>query len=432
MHRGTRFASVLLLGAGCHGAHAWQFDYLLELGLLHSDNINLDAGDPVSQNVLIPRLGFTLSESGSAVQAEASGLLEFRDYLGDAYASEVRGTLNAVLNWTLVPERLMWTFADNLGMYPVDLREPDTPDNVQRVNVFTTGPTWRFRLAPTWRGQVELRYADSDAEENAGFDSTRLAGAFRLGYELSPTRRVLGNLEVRSIDFDNDTLATDYDRYDVYAGYAQTLNQFDMEFALGYSHLDFAGGRDASGPLARASLDWRAGARNTFGLGLAWQFSDAATQMSEASGSLQNPLGAVGIGHVDVSPDVYKERRIEGRHGYEGARVVTAAHVYLARFEYEQVTSFVSQDRDDRGIAFDLGYRVRPLIRLGVLAGTDRREYRQTRSSDRDRYYGVYLTQQWARHWSWRLDLTRNERDAADGSLSYDENVAHARVTYTR
>ncbi len=429
MHRGTVALAALLLG-GADAAHAWRLEGFAELGLLHSDNIDLDAERQVSQNVLVPRIGLTLVETGSTVQAQVAALVEYRDYLGGAYASDTRGSLDAAVNWSIVPERFAWTFADNLGLYPVDLRAPDTPSNLQQVNVFSTGPTWRMRLAPNTTGQAELRYADARAEEDTGFDSSRYAAAYRLSHALSPSRNLLGNVEFRQVDFDNDLLATDYDRWDVHAGYTQTLSALDIALAAGWSRLSFDDGRSASGPLVRANLDWRA-ARHTLGVAVAWQFSDAASQLVDATGSLRGPLGAVGIGHVDVSPYVFEERRVTFRHAYEGARLVAGAHAYAARIAYEQVTTSVSQDRDDLGGGVDVAYRLRPLLRVGALAGTERRDYRGTGTRDTDRYYGVYLAQQWARHWSWRLDLTRNERNSDLADLTYDENVAYVRVTYT-
>src|SRR5579885_2326518 len=70
---------------------ATQLNYTLELGAEHSSNINLSESDPVSQDLLIPRLFFTFDQTGSTVQAHAVGQVEYRDYLQGDFGNEVRG-----------------------------------------------------------------------------------------------------------------------------------------------------------------------------------------------------------------------------------------------------------------------------------------------------------------------------------------------------
>ncbi|MCB1577539.1 MAG: hypothetical protein KDI81_09420, partial [Xanthomonadales bacterium] len=123
LHR--TLAPALLLALASPGALALRLDYTVELGYLHSDNINLSATDPVDENLLIPRVGFHLNETGSAVRAEVNGLLEYRDYLGGAFGNEFRSTLDGSVDWTLIPERMKWTFTDALGLNPINLRLPD-------------------------------------------------------------------------------------------------------------------------------------------------------------------------------------------------------------------------------------------------------------------------------------------------------------------
>lgn len=427
----ARIIATTALATGCQPALALRVDYALELGLVHSDNINLSASDPVSQSVLIPHLAYSISESGSAVQAEVNGVLEYRDYLGDAFGSEFRGTLNGLVNWSMVPERLNWTFADNLGLYPVSLRNPDVPGNLQQTNVFTTGPTLRFRFTPTLQGQAELRYIDSYAEETGAFDSRRYTAALRSLYEISATRNLSVNLEHQRIDFDDNLLAEDYRRTSAFVGYTQALSQLDLNASLGYSRLDFDHSANASGPLARASVDWRASERSTFGLGMAWQYTDAATSISEGATAFDAGFGGVGIGGAAITPDVYQERRIDGTYLLQSTRLNLATLLRYGTFRYEQEVAALANDRDEIGSGLNLGYLLRPTLTLGVTAEATRRRFTETGLVDRNYRYGAYLSQQMTRHLGWRVDLARNERHADDGAESYDENSIYLRLVYT-
>jgi hypothetical protein len=432
MRHQSRIIATSLLLAACNDAWAWRLDYTLGLGVVHSDNITLTALDPVTETVLIPQLDFSVAEAGSSVRANITGVLEYRNYLDGTFGSEFRGTLNGVVDWTLVPERLNWTFADNAGLYPISLRAPDVPGNLQQTNVFTTGPTLRFRLSPTMQGQTEVRFIDSYAEETGAFDSTRLGVAQRVLHDIDATRRLSANLEAQDIDFDDDLLASDYRRYSAYAGYEQTLARFDIGASLGYSRLEFDGGGDVSGPLARASLDWRANARNTFGLGFAWQYSDAVANLAEGGSAFDLGLGGVGVGGADISADVYRERRVDATWLFQSTRVNIASSVRVGTYRYEQEAVLVAADRNEAGAGINIGYLLRPLLTLGATAEATRRRFVDTDATDRDYRYGLYFAQQWTRQWHWRVDLTRNERHADVGAESFDENAVAVRVAYAR
>lgn len=432
MHTRSRwFAASLATLASAH-ADAFRLDYSVELGFLHSDNINLSATDPVSENLLIPRLDFHVSEAGASVRADAVGSLEYRDYLGGEFGNEFRGTLNGIVDWSLIPQRLNWVFADNLGLYPISLRDPDVPGNLQQTNVFTTGPTYRFRFTPTLQGQAELRFIDSRAQESDAFDSQRFSGAFRLLHELDATRQLSANIEAQTIDFANDLLATDYKRYSAYAGYTQALRTLNLEFAGGYSHLDFDHGGSASGPLVRASADWHASERSTLGFDLAWQYSDAALDMLSPIVAGDTSAGGLGnIGGALISPDVYREQRVSANYAFQSTRLRIATIVGATRFRYES-DAVIAADRNEYTAALDIGYLLRPRTTLGVIADTVRRRYTALDASDRDYRYAVYLSQQVSRHWRWRADAMHYARNAGAGADSFDENSIYLRLVYTR
>lgn len=422
---------ALLLAAACDDACALRLDYTLELGLMHSDNIALSPVDPVDETVLIPHLDFSLSETGSNVQAAVTGMLEYRNYLDGTFGSEFRGSLDGTVNWEIVPQRFAWVFADNLGLYPISLRDPDVPGNLQQTNVFTTGPTLRFRLGPTVQAQTEARFIDSHAEDTAAFDSRRLGLAQRFQWELAQTRHLSVNFETQDVDFD-EAFARDYRRHAAYAGYRQTLARVDLDASFGYSRLDFDGGGDVGGPLARAAFDWRANERNTLGIAFAWQYSDAVSALAEGAAAFDLGLGGIGIGGEAISAEVYRERRLEANHLFHGTRLNIASSVHVARYRYEEEAVVLATDRNEVGAGINAGYLLRPLLTIGATAEVLRRRYLDDDATDRTHRYGIYLSQQLSRHWRWRIDLSRHERDAGAGADSFDENAAYLRFAYTR
>jgi hypothetical protein len=427
----SRSLALCALTLACQPALAVRIDWSAELGLLHSDNIALSPSNPISENVLIPSLAFSISESGSSVQAEVSGVVEYRDYLDDTFASEFRGSLNGLVSWTLIPERLNWVFADTLGLYPISLRDPAVPGNLQQTNVFTTGPTWRFRLTPTLLGQAELRYIDSHAEEASAFDSQRHAAALRGLYDISATQNVGLNLEYQQIDFD-EALAQDYRNLSAFLSYRQSLSQIDFDASLGYTRVDFETSPNASGPLASASLDWRASERSTFGIGIADRFTDAASSIGGGSADFDAGFGGVDVGGTAITADVFRERRVDASYLLQATRLNLATLLRYGTYRYEQEPAALANDRDEFGAGVNLGYLLRPTLTLGATAEAIRREFDASDLGDRSYRYGLYLTQRMSRQLSWRIDLARNERHSDEDDDSYDENSIYLRFTYTR
>lgn len=426
-------APAFLIVTISSAALAARLDYTAEIGYLHSDNINLSGIDPVTENLLIPQIGFRFTEDGSNVRAQIGGFVEYRDYLGGAFGNEFRGNMNGALDWILIPERLKWTFTDNLGLNPIDLRLPDTPNNLQQTNVFETGPTLQFHMGESTVGLAELRYTDSYAQETKDFNSGRISAALRALRDLDPTRRLSGNLEASTVNYDQFSLQSDYTRYAGFAGYVQKLAQLDLDFTLGYSYFDFDLGEHASGALLRANLDWRANAQNTLGLNAYSDITDAATSLAESNAAIENGFDqtSLGVGGTDINPDVYKIKAIEGRYTLETTRVSLTTAVAARNYRYVKVIDRDS-DRNELGGGVDFGYKLRPTLTLGALAGYVRRDYQVGNVESKDTLYGAYLRQQMSRHWGWRLDITRTERDDQNDLLSFTENSAYVRLIYTR
>lgn len=423
----------VLLALASHDAAAVQIGYRLELGLEHSDNVNLSETAPISETTLIPRVEFTLTEAGSRVQADVEGSLEYLHYFGGTFANETRAELDAAVNWWLLPERLSWNVANSLGVEPVNVRSPDSPDNLQRANVFSTGPTLHLTHSSATSSQIEMRYVDTYAEVTSAFDSTRVSGAYRLLHETSPTNRFSLNFETQDTDFENDIEAMDYKHHAAYFGYSRTFRELLVDLALGYTRIDFDNGEDASGPLTRFSLEWAVTPTNRLRASAAWQYSDAATRMTQGAVLPEIGVGEVRFERGNITPDIYEETFASASHIYESERITMETGVHAGEYRYEQASAN-SFDRDERGGTFSIGYRLRPLLTAGFQLGLGRTEYVGSDAYDRHRWYGLFLEHRMSRHWSWRADLARNEREASgrNDAPSYDENIAFVRIVYTR
>lgn len=413
------------------------FDYAIGVGIGHTDNLNRSATDAVSQSILEPSFNFTFNQQGSTLQTQVVGLLQYTDYLGGYFGNEFRGQLTGQMNWVVSPQRLNFVLQDYSSVEPVNTRYGNTPANQQQVNVFAAGPTLTFKLGGDsgWQGQADLRYINTTASKTKDFNSERGMGALRLSRDLSLTNHLSFNLEGVDVSFDDTNplaAATRYDQYNLYARYQSNLARTDLDFALGGSRVDFSQNQPGhAGLLARASISWRANARNTLQASGVDQLADATANLVQppdlASAQLTSPT--VLVGRTVISPAVFRERNVSVGYGYRGDRFGFTLTPY-----YGQLRQLNGSDLSQNGYGVIAGmtYLLTPLTTLGVTVGNQTTEYVSDNSHDRDRTAAVNLSKELTQHWSWSVVFRHDQRHSTRPGFGYTENEVFAFLYYRR
>lgn len=432
--RAPRRAARLLAGAVCActaGTASAQLAYTLTLGLAHNDNVNLSADDPIGQYILRPGLGFSYQRTGQALDAQAIGNLQYRDYLGGDFGDSTRGQLDAMADWHIAPQRLDWVFADSLGVQPVNERQPDTPSNEQQVNVFTTGPTLLLSAGGATRARIELRYRDSYAEKSSQFNSHRVSSAGHLIHDLNSVSQVSANIAARQVRFDHPgATSPDYERYDIYAGYSRALSRFNLDLAAGYTKLDLHDGADDDrGALLRAGLRWQPSDRNRFTLDWERQLTDAAETLALQRQTLGVPPTEIALGNATVSPETFLQRRTDLSWEHTGTRFGWSLSTFLFDRDYSNAPQL---DQHGHGIDGTLSWQVRPRLSLGLFGNYRKRHFDLPGSTYRDATLGGSVGYQLSQHLSWHLDLTHYRRTSNLTVGGTTQNIVYFWIAWTR
>lgn len=422
-------------------SNAFDVDYEAGVAAQHSDNIARRDQDEVSDTVVAPRLWFSAQQTGSRVQLAAQGDIEYRHYVDDTFDDQVRGRFNGRLDWSLIPQRLDFIVQDSLAVLPVNQFAAFTPANEQQVNVLVAGPTLYARFGPVTRGQLDLRYIDSYAEESPEFDSSRYNAALRVLHDLSPTSNVGLNAEALDVQFDLPGRASDYRRYDGYASFRADRRRLDVELDLGYSRLELerdplTGARfEDSYPFGRLTLDWNATSRSVFGITVRHQLSDAADYLINTRdldfGLDRRTREFNDFRATDsiVEPNVFRERLVRGRYSYDGARLDLRVAPFHRRMRY--VEGLV-ENQERSGVIVDLDYRLRPRTTLSVYGANSQREYEFSGREDEDWIAGVGVSHRFTRNWTGRIDFEHRTRESTEFGRSYDENAVMVSLSYRR
>lgn len=435
--------SLALMGAMPGQLNAFDVDYEVGVAAQRSDNIALRDRDEVGDTVVSPRLWFTAEQAGSRVQVSAQGNVGYNHYVNGTFDDQVRGNFTGRLNWSVIPQRLDFLVQDYLSQQPISQFAAFTPGNVQQVNVLTAGPTLYARFGKATRGQLDLRYLDSYAEENRGFNSRRYNAAARLVREISATTRASANLESSDVDFDLVGRATDYRRYDGYATLETQRRRLDLSVDLGYTRLEFArspvtgASLKESYPLARFDLDWRVSPRSTLGATVRHQVSDAAEYLLRTR-DLDIDFGLdrrtvnfneFRIPNAVIEPNVFRERLVRVRYSYNGERLDLRVAPFQRRLRY--VEGLV-EDQERRGVVASLDLRVKPRTTASLYAANLRRDFAVTGREDRDWIAGVGMSHRFTRKWTGRVDLEHRTRQSTEIGRSYDENAVMVSLSYRR
>ncbi|MGY3038776.1 hypothetical protein ACVWWQ_000363 [Rhodanobacter sp. TND4EL1] len=407
---------------------AAQFDYSLYAGIEHSSNITLSNQNPISENILIPGLNFAFTQQGSVLQANVVGALEYHDYTGGKFDNQTQTQLAGMANWTVLPQRLDFSVQDYASVQPIDSLASDAPGNQQQTNVLALGPTLHLRFGDAMRGQVELRYVNSDASKVDEFNSSRGSVAARLFRDISPTDQLSVNAETQHVDFVNQNQAN-YDRNEVYVAYSSKLARFDIDASAGWSQLSFDHSPSVSNPLLRLALAWRPTQRSTFSLAGAYQYSDAAQDMLAAGQTPSPTIESINTGSSVIDAQVYQERLLQATYALNTERLTLSVTPAFSKVHYLNESTF---DQTGRGGGVNLSYRLRPQLTLSALAGIQRIDYTSLDRRDRTVRFGLDLNRQWTSHWSAHLAVDRQRRSSNVASQSYRETRIFLGVVFRR
>jgi len=420
--------AIAALVAAPGTALAARVDYNIDLGVEKNDNVAFSSDDEISQRYHRSGIGFTVTENTSAFQVQANGRVEYRKYEDNIFNNTTDGTLSGQANWIAIPQRLFFTVEDSLSIQPVNALTPDGPGNRQQVNVFSAGPTLLINWSPSLQGQAELRYINSDAEISDEFNSNRVAAALRTIKELSPTRRVSANLQVQKVNFDDDIVARDYDRYDIFGRYSHSLAHFDLGVDAGYSRIAYRRTGSRSDPLFRADATWSPTERSHFTAAVSSQFSDTATDA--LTGIEPNPTipDNVLAGDAVINASPFKVNSLDLGYGYAGTRLVFNASAFTQSRDY---TDSNELDQDTHGVRADLHWQLRQTLTLSLFGNNETIDYTRLNRKDDTVRIGATLRYHWTRKWSAAAQAESYRRDSTDPGQDVRQNILYLSVSYT-
>ncbi len=401
----------------------------LSTELTRSDNIRRTSGPRVDDTMLMLGVTVDTARNGSRVDYVLTGDLDWYEFLDDTYDNRLLGYLDGGLTVDLVQERFVWGFRESFSQAVVDPLAAPTPDNLENINYFTTGPRLYLHLGRRLNLELHADYSatESDLPSSAfesGIDSERYAAGFVLSRPLSPSSELSASLDFQRVEFDESDAFVfgDYDRYEALIGYSRQIGRTALSLALGSTRVD--DGTDRwNNFLARAELSRRISPSSSLVLRASQQTADAADIIRGTF----DPARASTMGLRIASRDPFRERALGADWRFARARTSLAVGVTLTEEDHEAVPAL---DRSMYDIYVEIGRRLRPTVNFLVSGRYEREKFDESRFEDEEVEATVRLDWQLGPRVVASLHYDRLDRDSSDPTYSATENRVGIRFAF--
>jgi hypothetical protein len=341
--------------------------YGIAAGIGETDNVNLSQKDPKSQTIAATDLDFDLRRTGSGLDASALGNFTDLYYVQGAYRNQVLGRFDGLATAKLWSDRLKWVVADDFGEEQAFFTAI-TPVNLQRVNVFSTGPD--LTLRPSYASFVNLdaRYSQI-TYQTSPFGGHNIVGSAAFGRALSPLSSLSLVVQAEELRFNNTTVNTDYDRREAYGRYLIQGARTSIDAQLGATQADDVNSSWKTSPLARLTLTRRVSPFSLLTVAGGREYTDSSGSFS----SLRSGAGG-GIAVAPVTQSTGNYRRDYGSAGWEFARLRTTLGL-TGNWERDMydLQSVYNVTRADLGL--NLGRALTPNLSANITGSVDRYDY---------------------------------------------------------
>lgn len=206
-------------------------------GVVYNDNILLTPASPQGDTLVMIGLLADTDHQSPRLDYRLASDLSLVKYLQGTFKTQPFGYLDGFADYWFVPGFFSWTVRDTFSQFTITQNAPLTPDNLESLNLFTTGP--RFRLTPTLRTTVQIDgiYSVANSSSNSplyvNVDNRRYGGVLTVSHALSSILSGYVTTTYDDVKYKNTVDNTDFTSAAVMGG---------IRFADARTILDISGG----------------------------------------------------------------------------------------------------------------------------------------------------------------------------------------------
>lgn len=398
--------------------------YGASAGIGETDNVTLSASDRKSQTLANTNAFFDLIRSGSRLDLNAVGNFSDIDYLQNAYGNQVLGRFDGFANATLWSNHLKWLIRDDYGDSQVDVLQALTPTNLQRMNVFSTGPD--LRLQPTLLTFIDLQGLYSrNTWQDSPFSGNTETGTLTVGHQLSGASSLALVGQVEQERFDNTVLNTNYQIREYYGRYDVKVTRTAIDLQGGVNQANDTGSWKSS-PLVGLTITRNVSPFSTLSLSGGRHYNNASGNFASLS---TGSSGAIPVGPAAQTTASALETYANADWGFQRQRTTVNLFGGWERDAYSRQSTF-DVTREDVGLT--LGRQLTPRLSANVTGTFYRSRYVNQGFTDNFSIVDaglVYRPSEWVVLYG-RYDHQFRSTSGATQDLGYDENRVYVMIGY--
>lgn len=416
---------VLLMSASA--LFSWQaeagYEVVAGVGLETTDNVFLQEEDGVDDMILSERLGLRFDSESPVLEAEIDGDVRYFHYTENTTDDQTLFDLSAAATWHAVPDRLQFVFQDEASEVRGNPRDRGAPDSTQSANAYVVGPDVLFGPSRVDRLIMSARYGESWFEN--GVDSERVGVGARWLRELSARDGVFLGVQRQQITFtEEDPVATDFERDDVFVGWSRTLPQTEIDVEVGSFEVRREDMEDEDLRGEQAQFSWvQATAPRT-------NITFRATTAVEDSGArlLSGNDSALSFSGTDavVTGDLVDRTEYEVGINKRGPYYDLLASVVSSEEDYE----VTANDLEAVGGRVAVDYYLAQLTSIGTAISFNRQEFLQSDRVDEDVTVRIEYRRGLSERLFMNLGYTYDQRDSSEANQSFEANRVAAGISY--
>jgi len=409
--RNTRIAAGIAAALLATTATA-EVEYGFEVGVGNSDNIARTPDNEESETILTSGVDLRWLRDEGFIYADVDLDLSYYHYQDDAYDSEVTGIGNGEVRLRFAPQRFEWVISDQFGQTQTDPFVAATPDTLENVNYFSTGPDFAFRLGTAASVTLFSRYSMSTYEDS-NFDDERLLFGLSVGRDISQRSRFSVNATTENIEYDDPLVGDEFDRRNYFLSYEADGARTQISAEAGMTEIDGAEGSN-SYPLFSLTVARDVSPRSVVSLSASTRSSDAAA----AIGLDDDFGGGPGIPDRISTTDTFEMRDVRLRWDFDAPRTTFGASIGYEEDIYDEATEL---DRSRQSFGVFARREITPRLALEARALLNRSEFDESGQEDDEIEYGIEASWNAVGRLFIELSVDLHDRDSTLDETEFQE-----------
>ncbi|HIP69380.1 MAG TPA: hypothetical protein EYH06_12480 [Chromatiales bacterium] len=425
-------AVFFLLAAFASNAHSYTFTPTVGVKVEQHSNVGKDTANQ-EDTIVAPFVAFDYKEANSTISTAVNFNATHEEYLDDTFSSLNLVDINAFADWRIIPERFIWAFDDFATTQRISAIDTSSPDNLQTVNVFSTGPDFVFSEG-IWSLLGKFRYGDTNYSETDE-DSVFYGGSFAVQREINEYSRIASGVIYRTNDFDEASLS-DYDVGKIFIDYARDLPSGKLLVGIGASYADINNEKDDTEPYFKLLLSYQPTGLFTVDLSAVNEFSDDAGRAYDATSSRQTGKQKAGTGlDESTQPGVYRSRKASLTGKYSASLFSWDITGFLAeksfveggQFDVVEGTGF---DTEEVGAEANVAWLLSERMTFNIGGSYKETDYPVEAFTDEEYKASASLGYRITRNLFTSVGVSREEKQSNDVAREFDDDVVFFSLFY--